>query len=150
MLKLIIADLEVLILLEKFLHLRGRSSGISHHHISGILRPENRLFYVGKPFQESPTAVLFLLLGTLGNDQESTACRNRVFNFPGQKSEIAAFVDAVKSGGAMPISAASLMATTEATFGAMRGARDGMTHSVGGDASDSEDTTTAPETAAKS
>ncbi len=49
----------------------------------------------------------------------------------GQKDEMAAFVEAVRSGGAMPISVASLMATTEATFGAMASATDGSTRAVG-------------------
>lgn len=49
----------------------------------------------------------------------------------GQKDEMAAFVDAVKSGSAMPISVESLFATTKATFGAMASAADGVNQAVG-------------------
>ncbi len=68
----------------------------------------------------------------------------------GQKNEMAAFVDAVKSGGAMPIAVASLIATTEATFGATGSAGDGATRIVGGAASDGDETVAITETATKS
>lgn len=46
----------------------------------------------------------------------STTKRNRSLD-KGQKAELDAFVGAIKSGGAMPISLASLVATTSATLG---------------------------------
>jgi predicted dehydrogenase/threonine dehydrogenase-like Zn-dependent dehydrogenase len=48
----------------------------------------------------------------------------------GQKEELAAFVEAVKSGGPMPISPESLFATTAATLAAVRSSATGRTERI--------------------
>jgi predicted dehydrogenase len=58
--------------------------------------------------------------------------RSRMGIDKGQRDELAAFVRAVRRGDAMPISLASLLATTSATFAAARSLSSGAPEPVGG------------------
>lgn len=62
----------------------------------------------------------------------------------GQKQEMAAFVEALTSGGPMPVSLASLVATTGATLAAVRSASSRRIEPVGGAGRDTDANATAP------
>ena len=50
---------------------------------------------------------------------------NKLVQDKGHAAELAAFVDAIRAGGASPITPAMLAATSRATFAALESLRDG-------------------------